>query len=96
MTIIASFERFQYFNFERDFLEYENLFQKTGVCFLTGSTKIQNVISVQNCQCFFAYQKPMLRQIEWKVQNGPITKNGGLPVTTFTFLKILLQFKRLL
>ena len=28
------------------------------------------------------YQKPMLRQIEWWVQNGPITKNGVLPVTT--------------
>ena len=25
----------------------------------------------------------MLRQIEWWVQNGPITKNGVLPVTTF-------------
>ena len=24
-----------------------------------------------------------LRQIEWEVQNGPITKNAVLPVTTF-------------
>ena len=31
-------------------------------------------------------QKPILRQIEWEVQNGPITKNGVLPATTF-FLK---------
>ena len=28
---------------------------------------------------------PMLRQIEWKVQNEPITKNGVLPVTTLCF-----------
>ena len=25
----------------------------------------------------------MLEQIEWGVQDGPITKNGVLPVTTF-------------
>ena len=29
-TINGNFERFQYFNFETNFLEYENLFQKTG------------------------------------------------------------------
>ena len=45
MTIIANFERFQYFNFERDFLEYEKLFQKAGLCFLTRNTKIQNASS---------------------------------------------------
>ena len=27
----------------------------------------------------------MLGQIEWDVQNGPITKNGVLPVTTLFF-----------
>ena len=31
------------------------------------------------------YQKPMLGQIEWWVQNGPITRNGVLPVTTLFF-----------
>ena len=31
------------------------------------------------------YQKPMLRQIEWGVQNGSNTKNGVLPVTTLYF-----------
>ena len=33
------------------------------------------------------YQKPVLRQIEWLVQNGPITKNKGLPVTTLFFFE---------
>ena len=32
-TISRNFERFQYFNFETDFLENENLFQKAGVPF---------------------------------------------------------------
>ena len=26
-------------------------------------------------------QKPMLKQIEWEVRNGSITKDGVLPVT---------------
>ena len=30
-------------------------------------------------------QKPMLRQIEWGVQNWPTIKNEVLPVTTFLF-----------
>ena len=29
------FERFQYFNFETNFLKNENLFQKTGVLFFS-------------------------------------------------------------
>ena len=35
VTITGNFERFQYFNFETDFLEKENLFQKTGVTFFS-------------------------------------------------------------
>ena len=31
----------------------------------------------------------MLRQIEWWVQNEPITKNGVLPVTTLCFSKFV-------
>ena len=31
------------------------------------------------------FQKPMLRQIEWWVQNGPMATNGVLPVTTLFF-----------
>ena len=42
VTISGNFERFQYFNFEADFLENEILFQKTGDRFLVESTKIEN------------------------------------------------------
>ena len=42
MTISESFKRFQYFDFETNFLENENLLQKTGVPFFTGTTKIEN------------------------------------------------------
>ena len=40
-------------------------------------------------------QKPMLRQIEWWLQNEPITKNS-FASNCFIFLKILFQFKNLL
>ena len=30
----------------------------------------------------------MLRQVEWRLQTGPITKSGVLPVTTLFFWKI--------
>ena len=39
---LESFERFQYFQFETNFLEIENIFQKTGVLFVVESTKIKN------------------------------------------------------
>ena len=35
VTINENFEHFQYFNFETDFLENENFFQKTGVKFFS-------------------------------------------------------------
>ena len=34
------------------------------------------------------YQKLMLRQIKWWLQNGPIKKNGVSPATTLYFWKI--------
>ena len=42
MTINGNFEHFRYLNFEINFLENENLFQKAGVPFLVESTKIEN------------------------------------------------------
>ena len=37
----------------------------------------------------------MLRQIEWRLQDGPITKSGVLPVATLFFLKIILVLEPL-
>ena len=42
MTISESFKRFQYFNFETNFLENENFFQKIEVPFLVETTKIES------------------------------------------------------
>ena len=38
-------------------------------------------------------QKPMLRQIERRLQNGPIPKSGVLPVTTLFFWKTCFSFR---
>ena len=38
-------------------------------------------------------QKPMLRQIEWKVQNGPITMNAVLPISTLFFWKFCFSIR---
>ena len=41
----GNFESFQYFNFEIDFLENENFFQKIGVLHFSS----KRIISLQNC-----------------------------------------------
>ena len=78
MIISESLKRFQYLNFETNFLESENLFKKTALQFFELKPlrlKIHHFHSKLFCQ------KPMLRQIEWRLQNGPITESGVLPVT---------------
>ena len=42
MTIDENSERFQYFNFETDFLENKTFFKKLEYYFLVESTKIEN------------------------------------------------------
>ena len=76
LTITGSFECYQYFDFETNFLKNENLFQKMEYLFQLKVLRLK-------AQYFHAKLPAMLRQIEWKVQNRPITKNGVLPVTIF-------------
>ena len=54
-------------------------FKKLEICFLIESTKIEKAYFHTK----LPYQNPMLRQTEWLVRNGPITKNRVLLVTTF-------------
>ena len=44
-------------------------------------------LKTHHCHTKLPNQKPMFRQIIWWVQNGPITNNGVLRVTTFFFRK---------
>ena len=79
------FESFHFFTFETSFCKMEGSASKTGKPLFTGMNyDWEHNISIQSCLC----QKPMFRQIEWKVKNGPITKNTVLSLTTWFFLKI--------
>ena len=62
----------------------QTFFKKLEYHFLVESTKIENAVFVDTK---LPFQKPILRQIEWWVQNGTITENGDLPVTTLFFWK---------
>ena len=89
-TITWNFERTQCFNVEANFLKNENLFQKTGVPFFSWKyCDWKRNISIQNCPV----EKPILRQIEWGVQDRPITKNGVLPVTALFFRKFCFNLR---
>ena len=90
VTISENFKRFQYFNFETDFPENENLFQKTGVRFLVESTKIENA-SFPMFQCEIKVKAN--RMVTTKSTNH---EERGFASNYFIFLKILFQFKNLL
>ena len=90
MTISENFEHFQYFNFETDFLENENFFQKTGV--LVERTKIK--------KASFPY-KTAISEANVKTNRMVSTKwtykkERSFASNYFIFSKILFQFKNLL
>ena len=66
MVITGNFERFHYFNFETSFLKNRSTVFQLKVM----RWKTQNFHVKRPCQ------KPILRQIEWRMQNDPIKKCG--------------------
>ena len=88
MTVTENFERFQYFNFEKNFPKNETFFKKLENHFLVEKTKTENATLILNKA---TTQKSELRQIEWGVQYRPIRKSGILPVSFSFFLKFLFQ-----
>ena len=92
MRISGSFERFQYFNFEIDFLENEILFQKLEYCFLVESAKIENALFPYKTALSEANAKTnIMVRTKWIYR-----KERSFNSNYFIFLKILLQFKNLL
>ena len=71
------------------FRKTKGLFEKLEYRFLVESTKIESAS--------FSYKTTIseanLRQIEWWLQNGPITKNGVFPVTNFFFWKFCFSLR---
>ena len=93
MTINENFDHFQYFNFETDFLENENFFQKKlEHCFLVERTKIE--------KASFPY-KPAISEANVKTNRMVTTiwayhRERSFASNYFIFLKVLFQFKNLL
>ena len=92
MTTSENFERFQYCNFETDFLENKTFLKKLECRFLAESTKIENAL--------FPY-KTSISEANVKTNKVVPTKwtyhkERSFASTYFIFLKILFQFKNLL
>ena len=93
VTTTGTFEHFQDFNFETNFLKKENLFQKNwGTVFLIESTEIENAT--------FPY-KTALSEANVKTNKMGNTKwtyhkERSFVTNYFMFLKILFQFMNLL
>ena len=78
MIISESFKRFQYFDFEKIFWESKTFFKIQEYRFLVETTKIENT----SFQFKTALSEAHVKTIEWRLQNGPITNSGVLPITT--------------
>ena len=94
MTISGNCERFQYFNFETNFLEKANRFQKTGVpdsSFLVKSTKIDNAtFTYETALSDTNVKTNRIGNPKWTYQ-----KEHNFTNNYFTSSKILFQFKSL-
>ena len=91
VIISENYKRFQYFNFETGFLD------RKRKPFSKNWSTISQLKALRSKTRHFhtklPYQKSMLRQIEWWLQNGPITKNWVLPATNVFFWKLCFSFR---
>ena len=71
---------------KQNFWKKKTVFEKLENSFLVKSAKIVNTFPYKTV--ISEAKKPILRQTEWWLRNGSVTKNGVLPVTTlFVFSK---------
>ena len=92
MTVTENFKRFQYFNFETDFLESETFFKKLEYRFLVESTKIEKASFPYKTAVSEANVKTnRMVSTKWTYQ-----KERSFSGNFFIFKKILFQFKNLL
>ena len=95
MTVSGNFECLQNFSFETDFLENENLFQKTGIPFLVESAKIENVSFP--CKTVISEVNVRInRMMSTKFIAKTYHKERSLASNYFIFLKMLFRIKNLL
>ena len=71
------------------FWKSKAFFKKLECRFLVEATKIENTPFPFKT----ALSEANVKTIEWRLQNGPITKSGVLPVTTLFFWKFFSSFR---
>ena len=86
------FEHFQYFNFQTDFLENENFFQKTRVTFLVERTKIGKAQFPYKT----AISEAIVKRNRMVITKWAYHRERSFASNCFIFLKVLFQFKNLL
>ena len=92
MTINGNFERFQYFNFETDFLETKAFLKKLEYRFLIEGTKMEKASIPYKTAISEANAKTnRMASTKWNYQ-----KERSFASNYFIFSKILFQFKNLL
>ena len=72
VTTTGNFKPFEYCNFKTNFLKKRKSFSTNWSTVF--HMKILR-LKMQGFQTKLPCKKPVLRQLEWEVQNGPITKN---------------------
>ena len=71
------------------FWKLESSFKNLDTAFKLKALKFK----MHHFQTKLSYQKAMLRQIKWWLQNGPIKKNWVLPVTNLLFSKFCFSLR---
>ena len=91
MIISENYKRFQYFNFETGFLDSKRKPFSKNWSTISQLKALRS--KTRHFHTKLPCQKSMLRQIEWWLQNGPITKNWVLPATNAVFWKLCFSFR---
>ena len=73
----------------QNFWKTKIFFKKLEYRFLVETTRLKTHHFHLKLLC----QKPMLREIKWRLQSGRITKSGVLPVTNLFFWKICFSLR---
>ena len=81
---------FNTLNLKQIFWKTKTFFKKVEYFFLVESTKTENASLPYKTAISETNVKTI---IEWWVQNGPITKNGVLPITTLFFWKFCFSLR---
>ena len=92
VTITKHFKRFQYFDFETDFLENKTFFKKLEFRFLVESSKIENALfPYKTAISETSVKTNKMVTIKWTYQ-----KERSFASKYFIFLKKFFQYKNLI